>query len=95
MADRGVSVKTGDRAERVRNPASWGVFGGESVLLDSAWSLHSAPCDGWAENPGSQKRLAASVAQLAEQLICNQPVVGSNPSAGSCCTTEIVSFCGS
>ncbi len=26
----------------------------------------------------------ASVAQLAEQLICNQPVVGSNPSAGSC-----------
>jgi hypothetical protein len=25
----------------------------------------------------------ASVAQLAEQLICNQPVVGSNPSAGS------------
>ena len=26
---------------------------------------------------------AASVAQLAEQLICNQPVVGSNPSAGS------------
>ena len=27
--------------------------------------------------------LSASVAQLAEQLICNQPVVGSNPSAGS------------
>ena len=25
----------------------------------------------------------ASVAQLVEQLICNQPVVGSNPSAGS------------
>ena len=27
---------------------------------------------------------AANVAQLAEQLICNQPVVGSNPSVGSC-----------
>jgi hypothetical protein len=27
--------------------------------------------------------LAASVAQLAEQLICNQQVVGSSPSAGS------------
>ena len=26
---------------------------------------------------------SASVAQLAEQLICNQQVVGSNPSAGS------------
>lgn len=26
---------------------------------------------------------AANVAQLAEQLICNQPVVGSNPSVGS------------
>ena len=25
----------------------------------------------------------ASVAQLVEQLICNQPVVSSNPSAGS------------
>ena len=31
---------------------------------------------------------AASVAQLVEQLICNQPVVGSNPSAGSCFTDE-------
>ena len=28
----------------------------------------------------------ASVAQLVEQLICNQPVVGSNPSAGSFAT---------
>ena len=28
----------------------------------------------------------ASVAQLAEQLICNQPVVGSSPSAGSLAT---------
>ena len=28
-------------------------------------------------------RISASVAQLAEQLICNQQVVGSTPSAGS------------
>lgn len=28
-------------------------------------------------------RKIASVAQLAELLICNQPVVGSSPSAGS------------
>ena len=26
---------------------------------------------------------AADLAQLAEQLICNQPVVGSNPTVGS------------
>ena len=31
-------------------------------------------------SPGKKQ---ASVAQLAEQLICNQQVVGSNPSAGS------------
>ena len=31
---------------------------------------------------GFPNSLSASVAQLAEQLICNQPVVGSNPSAG-------------
>ena len=30
-----------------------------------------------------QEKKQASVAQLAEQLICNQQVVGSNPSAGS------------
>jgi len=33
---------------------------------------------------GSAVANAASVAQLVEQLICNQPVVGSSPSAGSC-----------
>ena len=26
----------------------------------------------------------AGIAQLVEQLICNQQVVGSNPTAGSC-----------
>ena len=30
-----------------------------------------------------QKKLNAGVAQLVEQLICNQQVVGSNPIAGS------------
>ena len=30
-------------------------------------------------------KIQASVAQLAEQLICNQQVVGSSPSAGSIC----------
>ncbi len=29
------------------------------------------------------RKEVASVAQLAELLICNQPVVGSSPSAGS------------
>ncbi len=31
----------------------------------------------------TRSRVKASVAQLVEQLICNQPVAGSNPSAGS------------
>src|SRR5438552_15961343 len=29
-------------------------------------------------------RVNAGIAQLVEQLICNQQVVGSNPTAGSC-----------
>ncbi len=32
---------------------------------------------------GVAKIIIADVAQLAEQLICNQQVVGSNPSVGS------------
>ena len=29
------------------------------------------------------RRVCAGIAQLVEQLICNQQVVGSNPTAGS------------
>ena len=34
----------------------------------------------WYNNTRREK--CAGVAQLAEQLICNQPVVGSNPTVG-------------
>jgi hypothetical protein len=37
-------------------------------------------------------RIFAGIAQLVEQLICNQQVVGSNPSAGSI-TSLITSVC--
>ena len=30
-----------------------------------------------------EKKCSADIAQLVEQLICNQPVVGSSPSIGS------------
>ena len=30
-----------------------------------------------------EKKFSADIAQLVEQLICNQPVVGSSPSIGS------------
>ncbi len=33
-------------------------------------------------------RIFAGIAQLVEQLICNQQVVGSNPTAGSQFLTE-------
>tara|TARA_B100001964_G_scaffold103047_1_gene115211 strand:- start:122 stop:283 length:162 start_codon:yes stop_codon:yes gene_type:complete len=36
-----------------------------------------------ARKMGVAKIIIADVAQLAEQLICNQQVVGSNPSVGS------------
>jgi hypothetical protein len=36
-------------------------------------------------------RVNAGIAQLVEQLICNQQVVGSNPSAGS--SLSIDSYC--
>jgi hypothetical protein len=32
---------------------------------------------------GNVRRVCAGIAQLVEQLICNQQVVGSNPTAGS------------
>ena len=53
-------------------------------MLDRDVSLHSAvpkalKCSDFAVSLW----VTASVAQLAELLICNQPVVGSSPSAGS------------
>ena len=51
------------------------------VLPDLGGSLHSAIPKGRPFPKAAT--LLASVAQLAEQLICNQPVAGSNPSAGS------------
>jgi hypothetical protein len=56
------------------------------VLSDLGGSLHSAipkRCDSERSPFPKAATLLASVAQLAEQLICNQPVAGSNPSAGS------------
>ena len=39
--------------------------------------------EGEAKRKGVPKRCKAGIAQLVEQLICNQQVVGSNPTAGS------------
>src|SRR5205807_5539346 len=55
------------KGERALN--SCGCLNGESALLSRA--------------PSRGGTFFAGIAQLVEQLICNQQVVGSNPSAGS------------
>ena len=48
------------------------------VLVLRAWhSQHT-----WIHQPGLEINLVAIVAQLVEQLICNQPVGGSSPLNG-------------
>jgi hypothetical protein len=38
------------------------------------------------------RRIFAGIAQLVEQLICNQQVVGSNPTAGSLLNASFLDF---
>ena len=49
------------------------------IGTETIFSLECSPC----LVPSGMNRLYARIAQLAEQLICNQQVGGSNPLAGS------------
>ena len=51
-------------------------------MADAADSKSAARKGVWVQVPLLVLIVIASVAQLAEQLICNQQVVGSSPTAG-------------
>ena len=61
----------------------WAVFAGK-LLYQGAKSWYKLTSTfGIAPSRGRLPELNAGIAQLVEQLICNQQVVGSNPTAGS------------
>ena len=65
-----LGLQTARRTELSTPVTSAFGFSGQNGLLSEPFSAYST-------------RENAGIAQLVEQLICNQQVVGSNPSAGS------------